>query len=595
MFIFLVINIYKKEKYIKMANIKNNNYRKIDCRIINDEYIDLMLSKDDVKTNILSDDCVATLINFNSINSKNVISETSWVKSVPSNKILTNIGYTGVDNGFISYERDRIGNDEFLELYTNSKFDLATFSDKFFLTEVNGNTGMFTYPIEKNDEYVSLKGGFYQGFFKIDGDIYQTLPYRIKDEWNFNITLRPQNYTTSSNILNKRHLNNEGIFFFIGSRSENKFWELYKSNDIMQDYILDGNDDYSIDYDMIDSNVIKRQYINNTIDEPEIDNENNEDEDYFAEGFNPYDEENLIHNHDTDYFIDDYQNNNCITNGIISHCADGIFEDDYIMKQIDLSDIKLSDSKNNPIGEKGFYEIKTNNKFIIFNQTAEGYTKNTWNNMYEFILTGKTDSPSINYYPYLNRTNTGDTKNNIQKLIEEHSYNYDIFKDIENNAFALKLNNDGSISYRYLSNNCELIEETSNPGLIKNGEWYNIHLKMKRKQSYECDDYATQSVMQIFIYINGYLKLVSKELPELMLKPLNDNSERQEGVPYSLSIGGGSQGLCERVLLDYYDITDYLLPIEKNFAGTFIGDIKKFTFIPCPIDFSIISVNNGGF
>ena len=48
-------------------------------------------------------------------------------------------------------------------------------------------------------------------------------------------------------------------------------------------------------------------------------------------------------------------------------------------------------------------------------------------------------------------------------------------------------------------------------------------------------------------------------------------------------------------MLDYYDISKYELPIEKHFAGTFIGDIKDFTFISCPIDFSIISKNNGGF
>ena len=95
--------------------------------------------------------------------------------------------------------------------------------------------------------------------------------------------------------------------------------------------------------------------------------------------------------------------------------------------------------------------------------------------------------------------------------------------------------------------------------------------------------------MQIYVYVNGYLKLVSKELPELHLKRLDDNSERQEGVPYSLSIGGGTQGLSERIMLDYYDRTDYILPIEQNFAGTFIGDIKDFTFISCPIDFSFIS------
>jgi hypothetical protein len=73
----------------------------------------------------------------------------------------------------------------------------------------------------------------------------------------------------------------------------------------------------------------------------------------------------------------------------------------------------------------------------------------------------------------------------------------------------------------------------------------------------------------------------AKELSELFLRPLNDNPERQEGVPYNISIGGGSQGLSERIMLNYYDNTNYTLPIEENFGGTFIGDIKEFIFSTC--------------
>ena len=608
-----------------MANIKNNNYRKIECCLIKDNYLDLMLSKDDVKPVYMPDNCIATKLTFNNIVDKHVVSDIAWEKSIKSDNILKNIGYTGVDNGFISYERDMIGNDEFLELYTNSEFDLSKFGDKFFVTEVDGNTNQFSYEIEKNDDYVSLKGGFYQGFFKIHGDDYQTLPYRIKNEWNFNLNIRPKNYSTKSNILNKRHSENEGMFFFIGSRAENKFFELYKKTDEINEYLTLTNDDYSIDYDMTYCNIINTQYLNtdvqdeitdNTEDiippveenEPENENNNTEEfyDDYFLEAFNPYSEhDELNHEHTTDYFIDDYQyteneNNNTedeivVENGVIFQCVDGILEDGYILPQMDLSNIELEDSKSHPLDEKGFYEFNTDNKFIIFNRTNDGFTKNTWNDMYEYIITGKTDTPSINYYPYLNRTNTGYTIDNVDELKEQFSYAYDIFKDIENNALGFKLNKDGSISYRYLSKNCELIEETSKPNIVTNDEWNNIHIKLKRKPNDDCDDYTVPAVMQIFIYVNGYLKLVSKELPELMLTNLNDCPEKQEAVPYNLSIGGGSQGLCERIMLDYYDISKYELPIEKNFAGTFIGDIKDFTFISCPIDFSIISKNNVGF
>ena len=487
-----------------MSNIKRNNYKNFDCKLINDRKIDFILCNYNVKP-ALSDNELSSKINFYGNTGKHVVSEIAWKGSVSSGKILKNIGFTGVDNGFISYEIDRIANDEFLELFTNSTFDLNSYGKHFFMTEVSGNTTEFVYPIIKNDDYTSLKGGFYQGFFKINGDKYQTLPHTIDDEWNINIVLRKKNYDTPSNILNKRHNNNEGIFFYIGTRAENKFWELYKHT--------------------------------NEIDEYKI-----------------YD----------DYFTDDYNQPDC-------NCEpdNSLFEDDYMQKDISLDDITLLDSKGNKIGEKGFYEIKTNNKFILFNQTKNGFTKDTWNDDYEVILTGKTDAPNINYYPYLNQTKNGYTKDNISELIEQHTYNYDIFKELERNALAFKINSDGSISYRYLCDNCELIEETSMPNIIKNDEWATVNIRIKA---------LFNDKMKVFVYVNDYLKLISKELPILTLKPLNDTPERQEAVPYSISVGGGTQGLCERIFLDYNKLPEYILPLEKYFAGSFIGDIKEFTF-----------------
>lgn len=109
-------------------------------------------------------------------------------------------------------------------------------------------------------------------------------------------------------------------------------------------------------------------------------------------------------------------------------------------------------------------------------------------------------------------------------------------------------------------------------------EWVDIKIKIKRKSNFLQNSYKQGSI-KIYFYVNNYLKLVSKELPEVMLSPLNDCPEKQEGVPYNISIGGGSQGLSERILLNFYDNTQYLLPIEKYFAGTFIGDIKSFSML----------------
>jgi len=47
--------------------------------------------------------------------------------------------------------------------------------------------------------------------------------------------------------------------------------------------------------------------------------------------------------------------------------------------------------------------------------------------------------------------------------------------------------------------------------------------------------------------------------------------------------------LLERIMLDYYDISDYLLPLERDFGGTFIGDIKSFSFYDCSLTYETIS------
>ena len=388
-----------------MANIKSNNYRKIDCRLINDLYMDFMVSKNEIIDNELNINKSAAMFDFKNITSKQIVSNIAWDKAVVSDTILKNIGFTGVDNGFFTYEKDKISNEEFLEIFTNSKFDLSTYSNKFFMSEVSGNTSNIKYNIEKHGAYASFKGGFYQGFFKIENDKYQTLPVEIEDEWNFNFTINNQNYKVEPNTLNYFNPNNKGIFFYIGTRAENKFWELYKNN------------------------------ITNEPVEPEI--EGVIDEQYYEE--TPCE-------HDECYCNSYFENKN------------------YVKEQISLKDINVSDKKGFNIKEKGFYEIKTDNKFIFFNQTKDGYNYKNWNDEY-FTLTGKTDNPNINYYPYLNQTENGYTYKDIYKLNEKYSYTFDVFKAIENNALALKLNDDGSISYRYLSNDNEIIEETSLPNI----------------------------------------------------------------------------------------------------------------------------------
>jgi len=53
-------------------------------------------------------------------------------------------------------------------------------------------------------------------------------------------------------------------------------------------------------------------------------------------------------------------------------------------------------------------------------------------------------------------------------------------------------------------------------------------------------------------------------------------------------LGGGSQGLIETQTFDGRDTKDLGLPIEQNFAGSFLGGISQFKFNICDLYFDDI-------
>ena len=176
-------------------------------------------------------------------------------------------------------------------------------------------------------------------------------------------------------------------------------------------------------------------------------------------------------------------------------------------------------------------------------------------------------------------------------------------QDIYRNAFALQIKDDGTIGYKYLVKDCESEEEkykiesefTLNP-IIQEKIWYTINVKimpvkhLQRNLRCLTQNFFTDK-MQIYIYVNGKLVLVSRELPMLNLKLLNDLMDKQEGVPFNISLGGGTQGLSEVVYLNYKKLPEYILPLEKEFGGSFVGWLKAFRFYTCPLNYTEILKN----
>ena len=124
-------------------------------------------------------------------------------------------------------------------------------------------------------------------------------------------------------------------------------------------------------------------------------------------------------------------------------------------------------------------------------------------------------------------------------------------------------------------------EGYSFPNVIKDCQWQTIHVKIK----------PSLKTMKLYFYVDGKLVYVTKDLPKLNLRPLNETYEKQEGVPYNISIGGGTQGLAETILPNYMLNPTRVYPIEKNFGGSFIGYFKSFKFYSCGMEYGNIYGN----
>ena len=112
--------------------------------------------------------------------------------------------------------------------------------------------------------------------------------------------------------------------------------------------------------------------------------------------------------------------------------------------------------------------------------------------------------------------------------------------------------------------------------MVKPDEWNSINVRFAvlNPHSSHCD--TKNRKMKILFYVNGFLVFISKEVDVFNFKAIDEVSQKQETVPYNISLGGGSLGLLETILPNYYAISEYILPIERDFCGTFMGDIKSF-------------------
>ena len=603
-------------------NIKNNNVKSLDAKLYSAKYYDFMLYKGETNHQDVNDLNNMTLADFSTLDIVDGVlySKTSWSGATNEGVELNNIGFTGMDNGLISFKKDRITNSEFLDLLLNSKYTIKEGDNRLFLTPVTGNTQMYDYPMflynDGDEKYIVCNGGFYQGFFKLYGHNYEVLPYKLDNEWVMHFNLRPRtDYDTPTNTVNHTHKNNDGIFFFMGLRAENKFWPFYKTDSSVMKEMLkpeaqnegyfDGCGESGATYDSTENNVVflENEWVSSETPEFKYDGYFAIGDGYFVPDFSTSSKDYVKPN--TDAVIVNKKCNKCECDNYFKDSyfderrpekENGKFvEDDFIGSGATISKDGYANYDGYHMREYAIDEIVTDNKFLLFDRTPSGFTVNNWEEGTKLVLTRRQQWPNANYFLLMNRTCTGYTVDTIQNYNESNEYDYNIHKDIRGNVFALRIKEDGSIGYRYGVFDCEnenrysVIEEYSKPGMVKNDEWNSINVRFSMISGYrnECDDRKRK--MKIYIYVNGFLVFVSKNIDAFTFKHLDkDDSSKQETVPYNISLGGGTLGLLETILPNYYAISDYILPIERDFCGTFIGDIKSFKMYGGFVNYSTI-------
>ena len=648
-----------------MANLKVNNYDNLYLRLNGDEYWDFFVNKDAYgafKLNGLYDNCLISYIDLCDTEctdgSEWIYSKSgyTWDKSLSVGYTLYNISYTGVDNGLFTYRKDRITNKDFFELFQNNKLEVPENDTRLKLHAVSGNTLQYEYPMEIGECYTKLNGGFFQGFFKTECDKYQVLPSNFEDGDNlyFEFTLKKCDFEPQSDkTLNDKYPENKGIFFYIGTRAENKWIYMYDKEDVdgleecyqlgVEDFVeggeidkkdhiignfyepnpdFEGYDPFELgdytNYNYYDDNLYADDYCdwNDMYDYLEIESEKKpkiidenarhstltwccgeiNDDDFILKPWfrgcgcpisykkvpkpkDPFDPNPLK---GCVEFGDEY----LVDNGELMSVDEAM---DYIEAELDIADFEYVTDNGFKLSEANQYYFYTDNKFLFFNRTCTGKTVHNWVEGTQFMYYGRRSKFKGNLFILMNRTKTGYTVHNIDALRDQSANEYNPYNDLYNNALAFRITDNGEIGYRMLTMDCDkegrdktsIIEGYSFENVIPDCEWAVVTVRMM----------FTFGKMKLMFYVNGKLVYITKDLPMIDLKALNDLYEKQEGVPYNISLGGGTQGLAETILQNYMLNPTRVYPLEKNFAGTFIGYISSFKIYNCFMEHMIINHN----
>ena len=590
-----------------MGNIKNFNFNKLDVKLSNSDYWDFFLATDEYNNCGAgsSSGCTAVWYDFNDLDTyansaltaTSIYSLTTWSEAVNTGYTFNTIGLTGIDNGLITFNKTTgdTSNQALLSAITASTLVIQSGDTRMKMTRVTGTTGDYVYPYvitaDTSGYYSSLCGGFYQGFYKLDGYSYEVLPTRVNESWSAEFWLKPEDlcdYVTGT-TLNDLYPNNKGFFFYMGTRAENKYWNIWNGADTgctSGCTVPTGCTDTLSEWCTIpkesDMYIIGDYGVAVPLDPPRV------EIDLITNPFLIYgralDDRYQLSTASTGTFINEVNLETDYTGGTCSKCS-------------------VCGNVHDGLGSQTVCSYDGNGIVVV--NTAKHIT-NTTN---PFLIYGRANSVRCSCFSCGGNgdgygRDTVCTFSGFTSETTELDYNLDII----DNAIGFRIKDDGSIGYRLLTVTGQCVtastgvvsyvsgvtieEGYSESGVINSDQWNYVVIKFVTDYKSDCElKIAKPRKGRLSFYIDGKLKYFIDEFDEFIARRLMEYKDKQLAVPFNFSLGGGSQGLLESQTFDGLDPNDRNLPIQENFAGTFIGGISQFKFNLCELTYDDIQTN----
>lgn len=617
---------------MSLQSIKNYGSSKLDGRLVNDEEYDLVLTSDrndydeevifsknliaekdgnrlpinidlnSVFTNLKKDLLWDTRINDNYLVSKNFYNPNNDDLSCFEEVTLCDVGLTSIDVGI----NDLMSGETmtFTMGYNYEKTFHPNFYDRRFKMHpvdtyadipnirFSGNPIVSYNIISKNDDkagyYNELYGGFYQGFYKLHGYDYEVFPERVNKGWTSEMLLKPRQRTEPAfeciTTINDVYPENEGFFFYFGARAENKFYH-EASGEVRHpavnrcdlctfDFSLSSESGTTFNYDRYtkDLDCLKTCACYNTGVTtsdcislyPKIKTE----QQHNISSCNSYTEE--VETPPVDPAMD-----------VLSNAMGVRFAGDPKNPKLCVKYIKMTGDCITTVTCE-----KTGTEF------CSGYTINE-------ICSAKGIYDVCNYdSPICYTANTEERWVMISTVFERYEtledcdlLNWGGLGDIRQYLYPSSIN---GASYNLIMpphTNGEKVEKLESTIKINNKWFFNKDKRLGRLK----------------LYVNGYLFMVIEDFEEIIPRELNTEKEKQIGVPFNISFGGGSIGLkeslifkdCESPFGEYIQDPELMsqetlsgttyselrtnVLIEPNFAGSFMGGISQFRMYTEPL------------